>query len=77
VARKKGEVVTLYCTHCTWSTELALAAMQDSQVIACVHCSSPIYWHVCPTCGLKFVGQEAPHCPICDGDASLEDVSFD
>jgi hypothetical protein len=77
VRRKKGESVTLYCTHCTWSTELSLAETEHSVVVTCSHCGASIYWHACASCGLKYAGEQAPRCPVCDADGSLEDITFD
>lgn len=76
VRRKKGEVVTLRCARCTWSSELPLAETEHSTVIACVHCGEPIYWHCCATCGLCYVGEAAPQCPSCD-DPSLDELEIE
>jgi hypothetical protein len=76
VKRKKGEVVTLYCDSCRWSTELPLARTEESIVIECAHCRAPLYWHRCPSCELCYAGTSVPKCPSCDDD-SLDDVSFD
>jgi hypothetical protein len=68
MARRKAESVTLYCTHCTWGSELPLAETEESQVITCSHCGKPIYWHRCETCGLCYAGTEIPRCPICSAE---------
>jgi hypothetical protein len=68
VAKKKGEVVTLYCERCTWT--------EQSVVVPCSHCAEPLYWHRCTTCGLCYAGASTPKCSICDDD-SLDDVTFD
>jgi hypothetical protein len=74
MGRRKGEAVTLHCSHCTWGTELPLADTEASCVIQCAHCGSAIYWHRCEQCGLCYAGGEAPRCPICD-DPSLDQLS--
>jgi len=71
VKRRKGEVITLYCSSCTWSTELPMADTERSCVVPCAHCGKPLYWHACEHCGLKYVGGAAPRCPLCD-DSSLD-----
>jgi primosomal protein N' len=76
VKRRKGEVVTLYCSSCSWSTELPLAETESSRVVSCTHCGKPIYWHACEQCGLKYVGNAMPECPICD-DGSLDSLGDD
>jgi hypothetical protein len=76
VGKKKGEVTTLYCESCRWSTELPLSSTQDSVVVPCAHCSAPLYWHRCGSCGLCYAGGSQPSCPICDDD-SLDDLPFD
>lgn len=77
MAKKKGEVVTLYCEHCTWSTELALARTEESLCVPCSHCHEPLYWHRCPSCELCYAGGQEPNCPICNEDDSLEEITFD
>ena len=76
MAKKKGEVVTLYCERCTWSTELPLSQTEHSVVVPCSHCETPLYWHRCESCGLCYAGGQVPKCTICDDD-SLDDVTFD
>jgi hypothetical protein len=77
VKRRKGEVITLYCSGCSWSTELAMADTETSRVVPCAHCGKSLYWHVCEQCGLKYVGAaEKPACPICDDD-SLDSLDGD
>jgi hypothetical protein len=76
VGKKKGEVATLYCESCSWSTELPLASTRDSVVVPCAHCGAPLYWHRCGSCGLCYAGGSEPRCPICDDD-SLDDLAFD
>lgn len=76
MAKKKGEVVTLYCERCTWSTELPLAQTEHSVVVPCSHCEQALYWHRCERCGLCYAGTSTPKCSICDDD-SLDDVTFD
>lgn len=76
MARKKGEVVTLYCEGCTWSSELPMAATEQSVTIPCAHCGKPLHWHRCAQCGLGYVGAAEPSCPICS-DSTLDEVSFD
>jgi hypothetical protein len=76
VAKKKGEVVTLYCERCTWSSELPLAQTEHSVVVPCSHCAEPLYWHRCEGCGLCYAGGSKPKCSICDDD-SLDDITFD
>jgi hypothetical protein len=71
MGKKKGESTTLYCTHCTWGTELSMAETESSRIVPCAHCGKPIYWHCCETCGLCYVGAQTPHCPICN-DPELE-----
>ncbi len=74
--KRKGESITLYCAKCTWSTELAMADTERSQVVPCAHCGEPIYWHCCDVCRLKYVGGKEPHCTICD-DPGLDELSID
>jgi len=76
VAKKKGEVVTLYCEGCSWSSELPMADTERSVTIPCAHCGAALHWHRCEGCGLGYVGGSEPTCPICS-DSSLDDVSFD
>jgi NAD-dependent SIR2 family protein deacetylase len=73
VRRRKGEVITLYCSQCTWSTELPMADTESSQVIPCSHCKALLYWHRCARCDLRYAGAAEPRCPICDdpGDGDL------
>jgi hypothetical protein len=77
--RRKGEAITLYCTQCTWSTDLAMTETDESREIPCAHCAAPLYWHCCLQCGLKYVGAQTPQCPICDGSGldELDDASVD
>lgn len=72
--RRKGEYVTLHCSHCSWGTELAMAETAASTVVACAHCHAPLYWHVCAGCGLGYLGTAVPRCPSCDDD-SLDEIS--
>ena len=76
VAKKKGEIITLYCEHCRWSTELPLVSTEQNVEIPCAHCGEHLYWHHCPACGLGYAGKRTPACPVCE-DASLDDISFD
>jgi hypothetical protein len=71
--RRKGEAVTLYCTQCTWGSELSMAETEASRVVVCAHCGKPIYWHRCESCGLCYVGNEKPNCPACD-DVTLDNL---
>lgn len=76
MAKKKGEVVTLYCEACTWSSELPMTDTERSVTIPCVHCGASLHWHRCATCALGYVGGAEARCPICD-DSELDEVSFD
>jgi hypothetical protein len=75
-ARKKGEVVSLQCARCGWSNEVPLRDTVDSTVVACVHCGASIYWHRCGTCGLCYLGEATPACPLCDAPPLDEDLEL-
>jgi primosomal protein N' len=73
VKKRKGEAITLYCSACSWSTDLPMAQAAESAVVPCAHCGQALYWHACARCGLRYAGTAEPTCPICD-DASLDQL---
>jgi len=75
VAKRKGEVVTLHCAHCRWSTELPMGDTQQSTVVPCAHCAKPLHWHRCEACGLCYLGEPTPRCPSCE-EPSLDELEY-
>lgn len=52
-----------------------MADTARSTVIACAHCSEPLHWHRCESCGLCYAGEATPRCPSCD-DPSLDELEY-